>query len=167
MQGDLAAPMDNVTRGLTALVFILVPGAAIVMVFMPPPGNWIGMIGVGIALVALAVVYLYRPTGYTRQDDALHLHRPIGAVVIPREEVVAARRLEQGRWKYLRAMGSGGFYGYYGKFWSKETGLVDFHVTSLRAPLVLIETRAGKKRVISPDPVWVDELMGWLPAGRD
>ena len=50
----------------------------------------------------------------------------------------------------MRKFGSGGVFGYIGKFWNKQQGNMIWYATDMKNP-VMIETKNGKKIVLTPD----------------
>lgn len=102
--------------------------------------------------LALAVTALFAPLGYTVDAVGIMVNRMGPKVCILYDEIAKIRRV---RWSdvglSVRFLGSGGFLGFYGRFWSRRLGRHRAYVTSGRN-LVLIECLDGEKLLISPYP---------------
>lgn len=95
--------------------------------------------------------WLFSPHAYVVRDGALMILRPVGPVVIPLEEIESVQVLapEDISWA-VRAFGSGGFFGIYGKFWRTDLGFVTYYLRNRENPIILETTTRGKI-VLSPD----------------
>jgi hypothetical protein len=105
--------------------------------------------------------WLFSPQGYAVRNGALVVLRPAGSVVIPLEEIesVQVAAPEDISWA-VRAFGSGGFFGIYGKFWRTDLGFVTYYLRNRENPIILETTTRGKI-VLSPDrPGLVRALAG-------
>lgn len=68
-------------------------------------------------LLVLLLPYLYSPYTYTCDDKVLSIKRPIGQIDVQLVDVLNVRELEDKELSPLfRLWGSGGFFGYFGKF---------------------------------------------------
>lgn len=105
--------------------------------------------------------WFFSPQAYEVRDGALMILRPVGPVVIPLEEIesVQVAAPEDISWA-VRAFGSGGFFGSYGKYWRTDLGFVTYYLRNRENPIILQTTTRGQI-VLSPDhPGFVRVLAG-------
>ena len=102
--------------------------------------------------LALAVTALFAPLGYTVDAVGIMVNRMGSKICVLYDEIVEIRRVNRSDVGLsVRLLGSGGFLGFYGRFWSRRLGRHRAYVTSGRN-LVLIECVDGEKVLISPYP---------------
>ena len=103
-------------------------------------------------IVPAVIMFLSRlaPEGYILNDIELVIDRKFKPIVIPLKEITEARPLtdEELKWT-LKLTGSGGFYGYFGLFWSKQLGNFNMYATR-RKNLVAVRT-AKTLYALSPE----------------
>jgi hypothetical protein len=160
---EYKASLDGLAKALTFIVYLIVLAVALSrFVYTKDAGSfemnydkWAFLI----ALIVLFSAYPYRVKKYIITDDSLIVKRLIGSKKIPLKEIASARLLETGELKLiLRTFGSGGFYGYFGKYYDSHLGVMTFYTTQ-RENRILVELKNGKKIVLSPDDVtMVDAL---------
>lgn len=139
--------MDNFVLGITLGYFVL-----IVVVALATKSLWIALFLVVVGVLS----YLLNPTHYEVGAQELSIHQLVGAFRIPLSSILRVQRLV--RLPYIRVFGIGGLFGYYGLYWSKETGTVRMYGRNRRNPILLV-LRDGKKIVIMPDdPSMLDFL---------
>jgi hypothetical protein len=90
--------------------------------------------------------------GFTVDSVGLVIHRLGPNVCIRYDEIagierIGARQVGLG----IRTFGSGGFFGFFGLFYSRQLGRFRGYMTN-RRDLVLITLRNGAKLVVSPHP---------------
>jgi len=151
-----SATLDKNAKGITfisCLVMIL-PFITIGRYF-GATHYWLVLLAPLTILLAFIACLLWRPTGYTLEPDELLVHRPIGNIKLPLtdiEDIDSINIKDQGFG--LRTFGSGGFFGYFGRFWYKKLGHISMYATS-KEKLLLIETKnevpSKKYLIISPD----------------
>lgn len=104
-----------------------------------------------ICLLAYGIALAYRPLYYQVDDVELEIVRPFSTVRIKRSDIlkveIAAESTLRGS---IRTFGSGGFFGYYGKFYHPSLGAMTWYATR-RDSLVFITTIHYKKMIFSPD----------------
>lgn len=108
----------------------------------------------GILLLFVAILllsYLFSTIRYKIQDGRLIINRPIGNIKINSRDITEIRKIKN-RIFTLRTFGSGGLFGFYGKFYNSKYGNMTWYVTQ-RKNLILLTTKNGKKIMISPDDV--------------
>lgn len=103
-----------------------------------------------IALYFLIVVlpYLLSPRGFILTANGVLIKRHLRSILIPYSEITAFRRASW-TWRGIRLWASGGLYGFFGLFHIQKLGRVQMYVTD-RGKMILMETRQGKKYIISP-----------------
>jgi hypothetical protein len=105
--------------------------------------------------VLYAAVWLfYRPRGFSVSPREVKIEWPLRRRSIARVEIVSARLVSARDVKqelgFCMRIGVGGLWGGFGWLWTSRRGLVDFYV-SRTDELVLIERRAGRPLLITPD----------------
>jgi hypothetical protein len=135
--------MDGIVRAITT-GFAVLTG----VIFVVQPIFWFG---VGLVVVGIISLVL-NPTQYTVRDGLLLIERPIGAIEIRLSDIIAAKEIT--RLPYIRVFGIGGLFGYYGLYWSKETGTVRMYGRNRRHP-ILLDLRSARRTVLMPDDLEV------------
>jgi hypothetical protein len=87
------------------------------------------------------------PTGYTLDDIGVHIERRAGAATIPLSAIREVRELPP-QVSFIRIGGSGGWYGYYGEFKSRDLGQVTMYAT--RSDDRVLLATDGRNYVITP-----------------
>ncbi|MBA3829775.1 MAG: hypothetical protein H0X33_12615 [Taibaiella sp.] len=146
------AKLDATAVAITIMVAVLV-GISIATTCIAPPrranSSVIKLLAMGLGFSALVVTYFFKPTAYFIEDKKVHIKRPIGDIVIPLTDIIELKRIYKGDLGLgIRYFGSGGFFGYLGKYYYRSVGKVNIYSTDC-SKLVLI--RAQKKYIISPD----------------
>lgn len=102
--------------------------------------------------VILSVTILFAPLGFTVDPVGIIVHRLGPNIYIRHEEIAAIQRIEAVQIGLgIRVFGSGGFFGFFGSFYSRRLGRFRGCITN-RRDLVLIELQDGTKLVLSPYP---------------
>ena len=100
----------------------------------------------------LIVAVVFAPLEYAVDDVGVLVKRIGPRIRILHHEIAAIRALSRREMGFsLRLCGSGGFFGFFGRFWSARLGKHRAYCTNMR-DLVLIECRDGRKFVLSPHP---------------
>jgi hypothetical protein len=146
------ATMDSLAKSLSfvVVIIVLIPILTIVSVYSKHH-DWRMLIAPVIVLLALGITALYRVKSYSLGADGLHINRPVGAVKYPLHQIrsiasVTSKDLGMG----IRTFGSGGFLGYFGKFYYRNYGNMTLYVTD-REKMLLITLDDDRKVIISPD----------------
>lgn len=109
------------------------------------------LIGPVVVILALIAAALYRPVAYELNATGIKIVRSLHPVDILFQDIrsinsVTSKELGFG----LRIFGSGGFLGYFGKFYYREHGWIQLYATD-RNKMLLITLHNDKKVIISPD----------------
>lgn len=82
----------------------------------------------------------YMPIRLTIGNDKIILHRLFGAINIPIKEIIAIKAIPNSETAFsIRIFGSGGLFGYLGKFKNKKLGNYTMYATDINE-LILIRT---------------------------
>lgn len=140
-KSSFAAHYDATSWIVTGLVFALTFGLAVIadlpILFVLPSG-------------LLLAAYAWSPRGYEIADGELRIRRLVGTIAIPLESIVAARAAQGNDLKHAtRVFGSGGVFGYYGKFHTSGLGNADWYMTNTKKAIVL--RTATRTVLVSPD----------------
>lgn len=144
----IAAPWDNLVKGVTAAVVIFIISFTLLMAYIID--DVMAIAGIIILYSAVLVVpYLWAPKGYVITDKRILVKRLIRDLTI---NFIGEPERWVWTWWGIRLFASGGLYGYFGLFSFKGIGRVWMHATN-RHNLVLVKTYQGKKILLSPkDP---------------
>ena len=151
-----SAPWDRTLRLSTALALALLAGVAAALLYVASRTGAAGWaIGVGVTLLLGAVAFLswaLAPRGFAVERGAVHVLRALRPVSIPIAAVRAVGALPPRPLRgMLRLGGSGGLFGFYGRFWNRRLGAFRLYATRLEG-LVRLDTDA-ERFVLSPgDP---------------
>ena len=142
--GEFQAPYDNTTKGISAVVSVMMLGAAAVLhnVYLAAP-----------LVLVIVVAYAYSVRSYEITEGSIVVRRALaGSVRMPLSDVREARRGGAEDFQgCIRLWGSGGLFGYYGLFRTARLGRCTWYVTD-RSRAVVIRTDA-KTWVLSPGDV--------------
>jgi hypothetical protein len=145
-----ALPLDAAARFVTGVFWVLVAGVWVgsgILLSGGASGIGVVMAVVAVALAALAIGFrLLQPMAYSLAADGLTVVRRRGAFRVPG----APRRAESRPFESrdLRLLGSGGLYGYLGRFRLSDIGSTGSYVTDGRHA-VLLELGDGRV-LVSP-----------------
>ena len=141
-----AAPWDNIVKGITASINILL--IVLMIIFYTVLDNTFVTIGLIVLFGAILFIpYLWAPQGYIVKGRSVIVKRLIGDLKIHVEG-----EPERGNSTYwgLRLFGSGGLYGYYGLFAFRKIGRVLVYATN-RHNLVFFKDENARKLLLSPE----------------
>lgn len=159
------ASMDGMIRGVTAVFWIAMGGAAVVVQLVPGMPDMLRWPLAAVLGLTPLLTLLLAPRGYRVTDAALQVERLVGPVSVPRAAITGARRITKADCGWLiRTFGSGGAHGIYGRFRSSELGPLDFKATRRDRWVLVTRGDGGRALVISPDDP--DGLVAALAAHR-
>jgi hypothetical protein len=117
-----------------------------------PPAVLAGLLGPLAAAVTLPLAWAFAPRALVLGRGLLRVDRPLRPVEIPLASIRAVGRVPREALRgMVRTAGSGGAFGYYGRFWSRPLGAVRLYATR-RDGYVLLDTGAGRYLVTPEDP---------------
>ena len=146
------ATLDTTAKMVTvAVCFILVIPFVKIGEDFVRTGDFLLLIAPVLIILALVWAALYRPTYYMVDGQELRIHRISGAKSIALSEIQEVKAFNKEEMGFgLRTFGSGGAFGYLGKFWYKNAGHLTMYVTD-RSKMIVVRLKNGKKIVVSPD----------------
>lgn len=156
MRLEYTATLDRTAKVITTAVLLLLAGIPLFNFFvLGKMSDETPLLALVLSVVTMIVVFvgafLFRPVKYILEEDKIIIKRPISDVVIPIAEVTNASLPDNDSMKWsLRTFGSGGVFGYYGKFWNKSFGSMTWYATR-RENFLLIRTRDKRKILLTPD----------------
>lgn len=136
---------DTFTRVISGLVIAL---PAVLLLFVRE-----ATIPVLLLSGVLFLTYGFSPRHYILTPDELIIKRLFGKVHLKLTDIKTVVPLPEAgklRWRSIRTFGSGGLFGYFGKFWNKPYGHMTWYLNNFRNGL-LLEMTNGKKVLLSPD----------------
>lgn len=156
------ARYDRLSKGSTALVLVLLAGAALLVLWRPVPVAWVRYQLLLLFVLIPALTYSYSPLGYSVGPEGVRIHRLRGPVLVPLAAIRGARRAAPDELGGIRTFGSGGLFGFFGRFWSRRFGHYRAYVTH-RHNLVVVE--AERVYLLSPERPddFLHRLREWLP----
>lgn len=165
-----AAPWDRTLRITTAAVVLLLAAAAATFAYVALRAGVPFEIFLGIAaLVALILgaAWALAPRGFAVEAGQVRIERPLRSIAIPIRTIRSAGPLPAGALRgAMRLGGSGGLFGYYGRFWSRTLGAFRLYATR-REGLVRLDT-PDDRFVLSPDRPerFLEEVLARAPEAR-
>ncbi len=154
---EFGATLDKKTKTMTFLGIAMF--AFILFSFLPQlqKGERGGELGfyltLALFLVAFLLPYLFHPVKYVLTEDELIIKRVIKPYVIKIREIKQIRPVSKDELRgTLRVFGSGGVFGYFGKFRNKNFGTMIFFTTRTDNRVYIL-TADGKNIIVSPDNV--------------
>jgi hypothetical protein len=162
---EYKASTDALVKGITIGVFLLfiVLGKASVMALIFAKGDTTTiLIHSGILLLFVAILlgsWLFAPQSYLVTGTELIINRRIGKVKFALTDLKEVRLLSPDEMKgTFRTFGTGGLFGYFGKFYIPGIGHSTFYTTQ-RKNKILIETSDSRKIIITPDDAGMVEYL--------
>ena len=145
---------------LAVIVLVIVAVAVVLRAAGQPAvkaaatGRWLVALAF-LPAVLLAITVLFAPLGFTIDPVGVIVNRMGPNVCVRHEEIAAIERIKPRQIGFgIRILGSGGFFGHFGWFYSRPLGWFRCYVTDSR-DLVLVCLRDGGKLVLSPHPAEV------------
>jgi len=131
-----AAPWDQKLTFITVATSALLLAGAVLATWVAltkapaGAGRAVILLGGVVALTAFILGFLLAPRGYTIADGRLTIDRFVRPIEIPLGSIESVERLPAdrlaGSW---RTLGSGGFFGYYGRFRNETLGSYRMYAT--------------------------------------
>jgi len=152
------ASLDQTAKMLTGLAFVLVAWA-IIKLGLHNHHHVYRFVILAIILFVLFVIYLYSALSYEVNNFDLIIKRKIGDRNIKLTDIQEIKLVTKDDLGWgLRVCGNGGFFGYSGLFYFSKIKWIWLSATQ-RTNYVLIVTKNGKKRIITPDDTGMVELV--------
>jgi hypothetical protein len=104
-----------------------------------------------ITVIPLAISASFAPRYYLIKDDGIIIKKVIGKIIIHKKEVESITMIKSEMLNgVIRTFASGGFFGYYGLFYSNSMKKITMYAGSISKNLVLIKLKTGKSYIITP-----------------
>lgn len=149
------APWDGKLTLVTTLVAVLLGGAILFLIWlalarMPSlPLRIFLLFDAAVVTGVFVVTALLAPRGYAIGEKTFRIDRRLGAIEIPVSSIREVGPLPpeslKGTW---RTLGSGGFFGYYGRFRNRTLGSFRMYATRSEGYVLV---RADQPYVLTPD----------------
>ena len=143
------SPYDNLVKFITWGTIVILAAVLIVLAVTEPIPDWFKICMLAFLGILIYLTYAYSPLGYEIKYDSLIINRKIKPVTIAFDKIKEVRIDPQAAsLKCLRLFGSGGLFGFFGTFYSKQLKVHKRYITSRKNAVVIV---ADKNYVISPD----------------
>lgn len=144
------ASLDQQAKWITAVVMLINTIAIGTLLFIDI--SQFGLIVAAVLLVAAFIIsWGFSTTQYILSGDSIVIKRPFGNKSIPVSTISKAEKIERADLRYsIRTFGNGGFLGYYGSYYNKKLGKMQWYATNLNNA-ILLTTNTSKKMIITPD----------------
>ncbi len=134
---------------ITTVSLILIIGAGLLTIFSPteaPKEAWEYAIGITLLLI-VPITFLFSPVCLENDGEHIIIHKVVGRKRIKIEDIAATSIYERNRGN-IRVFGSGGLFGYFGRFHNRKHG----HYTAYAGDLdqaFYITTKSNKTYLVS------------------
>ncbi len=137
MKKEYPLRADNLAKTLTAAYFVI---CIFVTFLIYSISFFIGTLLACFLAVVTVLTYLLTPLKVIPEEKGVRIKRVAGSVFIPYREI---KNVTTAKFPAFRLLGSGGLFGFYGIFYSKNIGKVKVYSRS-RKGLVILETEKDK-----------------------
>lgn len=150
---EFGAPYDRLVRIVTGTIIVGLSALfAWISYLTLSEGGLTGLI-ILLSLIMLffliiVLPYLFSPRRFILTANGVLIKRHLKSILIPYSDISNVRRISW-NWRAVRLSASGGLYGFFGLFYIQGLGRTWMYVTD-RSKMVLIETKQGKKYIVSP-----------------
>jgi Bacterial PH domain len=137
-----------VTIGVTVLFAVIIAGQISILKDDHSMGT---VLTISALTIIYFATYAYRPVSYILTDNKMVIRRPLFDKTIVRTDIKSVEKLDDGALKWsVRTFGAGGLFGYFGRFYKGNIGVMTWYATR-RDKAVLIRTTNNKKIIVTPD----------------
>ncbi len=147
---EFGAPYGKSVKYITIFTVLFLAGMILFFLFMNRGISYLSAII--FAFLAMGIIffsYAFSPMSYTLNHKEIKIKRMIRSISIPLSGVKDVKFDPQvGNQRAVRLFGSGGLFGYYGRFRSSHLGVHYRYVTDTKRSVLIY---ADKTYVISPD----------------
>ena len=104
-----------------------------------------------VGVIPLIIAASFAPRYYLVQKDEIIIKQVVGKIIINKGDVENITIIDSAKVKSLvRTFASGGFFGYYGSFYSNSLKHVKMYAGNSSKNLILIKTNTKKSYIITP-----------------
>jgi hypothetical protein len=155
MKTDFRASLDNTSKLITTIIVgfdMWVFYRILVHIQNKTMHDSEGLIVVFLVLSLILVFsYLRHPKSYILSDYSLIINSISNPLELKFSDINSIKQLSKSDLSgTIRTFGVGGLFGYFGKFYNRKFGSMNWYVTQLNNR-ILIELKNGHKYIISPD----------------
>ena len=116
-----------------------------------PAARIFGLLLIAVGPLTTLLAFAWAPRHYQVTDDAFVIERWLGRIVVPARSIRRVRRFDRAELRgTLRTAGSGGLFGYYGRFWNRQLGHFRMYATRSK-DFVLVE--AERPYLVTPERI--------------
>lgn len=148
---EFKASLGNTSKIITVVVSLLM--LVIVIIAFVDLSNKVWWLAAFALLFILTILggWAYSIKSYEIKDNMLFIKRPIGSRQFSLHFLKKVERIpRKDLWMSFRLFGSGGFFGYYGRFYNMNYGSMRMFATNLNNA-VMLTLNDGRKIVVTPD----------------
>ena len=144
--------LDKTSKAITAGIMLLFVVLFIISYPFSGKENITNSLLIGLLFLVITIVtFAFSTKSIELNQNDLCVKRPFDKVVILLSDIIKIQKIDYKDLSFaMRKFGSGGLFGYFGKFWNKQQGSMTWYATDMKNP-VMIETKNGKKIVLTPD----------------
>lgn len=143
-----SASFDKLTKGITRATTVLLILFILLPLFIK---TYIGWITSGVLAIAYIVCFCMRPISYEIAETHIIIHQQFSKVIIDKQSIISVREVPPGDLSNsIRTFGVGGLFGFFGKFYNRKIGKMQWYATR-RNNAVLIVTTNNSNIIITPD----------------
>ncbi len=143
------APFDALVKVITWGTIILLTCMIILFLFIKAIPSWFPMLMLIFFGVVVYLTYAYSPLGFEIKTNCVVIVRKIKPVLIGLDKIKEVKvDLSAASLMCLRLFGSGGLFGFFGTFYSRQLKVHKRYVTCRKNSVLIV---ADKKYVITPD----------------
>lgn len=156
-KASLGSSARIITVAVTVMFLVIIAGQ---FIYFKNDGLLVTNLVIALLPLIYLVVFALSPKEYIINHEELVIKKVMGKTVIRRASIVGIEILQQKDVSgALRTFGVGGLFGYFGKFYKKQLGSMNWYATRLDTP-VLITTIDNVKYLLSPDePIRFSEAL--------
>ncbi|MDX5346608.1 MAG: PH domain-containing protein [Hymenobacteraceae bacterium] len=157
---DYKASLDPLSKGISAGVIVLFAVIGfftiqqLVQALHTDSSSWAYIISLVLLVSILGVTFCISPRGYILTRNRLIIKRIFSDRLIFVKDIKQARLLQPDEMKgTIRTFGSGGLFGYFGKFYNNHLGIFTAYMTQ-RKNKILIRLYSGEDIIVTPDDMY-------------
>jgi hypothetical protein len=162
---EYKASFDSPTKFVTfgvAVLFVIIGYRSIKALTVAQGDTRTILFHGGLLLFVIAtflICYILSIKNYSIDNNQLVIKKVMGERRISISDIAEIRLIEKGEMMgTIRTFGSGGLFGYYGKFYNRTLGSMTLYTTQ-RTNRIFIKTKSGSKIIISPDDLSLAEQL--------
>ncbi|HET6401054.1 MAG TPA: PH domain-containing protein [Candidatus Kapabacteria bacterium] len=152
---------DTVSKMITGIGFLLLIYIGYDL-YSDPHSSTAGLVYIAVVLITNFAAFFLNSGTFVVKSDCLVIDRAVGGIKIPFDDILSTRVLNDGDSYLIRTFGIGGYGGWYGKFWSRTTGVVTMYGRN-QQHRILLKTKTHGSLIITPDDL---SILSHLPTSK-